>query len=90
MLIAKRVVTHHFATLGLVFFYLIEANYSWAKAALNAETVDYFFNYSTRPANFNVFVADWAVFIKDQPVFDAELAEEFIAIIALFGFAAHL
>lgn len=68
----------------------VEPYHSRAVAALDAKAVDNFFYHATGASYLNILVAHRAVPIKNQPVFNAELAEEFVAVVALLCFAAHL
>jgi hypothetical protein len=65
MLVAKRVVTHDFATLRFVLLNLVETDHGWTEAALDAEAVDDLFYDAACPSDFDIFVAHWAIFVKD-------------------------
>lgn len=75
MLVAKWVITHYFAALRLMFFNFWEPYHRWAKTTLNSKTMDNFFNNSWCSSNFDIFMANRTVFVKNKPVFDAQFAK---------------
>ena len=53
--------------------------------ALDSERLDDLFDHSRSSSNFDVLMAHRAIFIQDEPVFNAKLAEQLIAIVTFFG-----
>lgn len=71
MLVAEWVVAHDFPALCLVLLDFIQADNLRAKLTLDAEAVDDLLHDSSSASDFDILVADWAVFVKNQPVFNA-------------------
>ena len=57
--------------------------------ALNAERVDDFLDDARCAPDFNVEVAHRAIFVHYQPILDAKLTVQLVAIVALFRVSAH-
>ena len=89
MFLADRIVTHDFPALGLMFLYFRKSDDLWAEGALDPERVNDFFHNPGGTSNFDVFMAHRAVFVQDQPIFNAELAEQLVAIVTFFCISAH-
>jgi len=60
-----------------------------AELALDAERVDNLADHARRTADADVLVAHRAVLVKNQPVLDAALAEELVAVVAFFSLAGY-
>ena len=89
MFVAKWIVTHNFPTLCLVLLNLRESHNGGTKAALDSKTMDNFFDYTRSAPYFYIFVAHWTVLIKNQPVFNAQLAKQFVAIVTFLCISTH-
>lgn len=90
MFIAQWVIAHNLATLSLVFLYLVETHDLRAIIAFNSKAVNDLLDHATGSSDLDVLVANRTVFIENEPVLDAELAEEFVTVVTFFSLSAHL
>ena len=75
MFLANWIVAHDFPALGFMLLYFRKSDDLWAERALDPERVNDLLHNSGGSSNFDVFMAHWAVFVQDQPIFNTELAE---------------
>ncbi len=90
MFSAQRIITQNLATLLLVLLDLANPHHLFAILAGDVKGHDDFLDHSRRFFNPNVFVTHWTIFVQNQPVFNASLAEKLIAIVAFFGITRNL
>lgn len=90
MLAADGVVAHDLAALRFVLLDLVQPDDGWTKGTLYPIAVDDLLHDSTGAPNLDILVAHRAVFVENEPVFDAQLAEELVAVVTLLRVAAHL
>lgn len=89
VLLTAGVVADYFTALSLVLFDLREAHNVGTMGALDAEGVDDFFDDSRRSPDLDIKVAHGTVLVHDQPVLNAKLTVQFVAVVAFFGVSAH-
>jgi hypothetical protein len=58
------------------------------KLAFHSERVNNFLDHTTGSSDPDILMAAWTIFIKLQPVLNASLAEQLVAVVTLFGFSA--
>ena len=68
---------------------LTESDHFWAKAALNPERVNDLFHYPRCTSYLYVLVTHRAILVEYQPVLNAQLAEQLVAVVTFLGIAAH-
>ena len=87
LLLAERVVALDLAAELFVLVDLRELEDFIAETTGDAEAVDDLLHDSAGAANTNVLVAARAILVELQPVFDAALTEELVAVVTLLGLA---
>ena len=70
-LLAQGIVAHNFATLGLVFLNLRQTNDCGTVTALDTKRIDDFFDDTRGTPDFDVKMANRAVFVHHKPILDA-------------------
>ena len=73
-----------------MFFNLGQTDHFGAVWTLDSERQDYFFDHARGSPNFDVFMTHGTLLILNEPILDAQSAEQFVAIVALFRLPRHL
>ena len=56
---------------------------------MNTERIDNLLDNSRRTPDLNVEMAHWAILVHYQPILNAELTVQLVAVVTLFGISAH-
>ena len=67
-----------------------ESDYGWAVRALDPERVNDLFDNSRCSTYLDIEMTHRAIFIHDQPVFDAQFTIELVTVVTLLGITTHL
>ena len=88
-LLAKWIVADNLATLRLMLLDVGEPNDGRTVRALDPERVDYLLDDARRSPDLDIKMAHRAVLVHDQPILDAQLAVQLVAVVALLRVSAH-